>query len=457
MPLLVDAFQFVRTCRMKHSYPLLGILLLAMTCTVALPVINVTVISPAYTKIMVGTYEDFARQLAMHTLPSSITHTKLTHDVLNTQHFLADIYRLEVNFGLLEVKVLSPNGFTIYATNPDDLNTLETDPILTDLMTKGQMHSRLVESESLSPQGETVNKSAVYAYVPLRRNDTHLGAFEIVFDVTGPKQQLDRFNTYTTYGIILICSCLVGIVLFLLHMESSRALAQQQAEAIRADVEQITRHDIKTPLLGALNGITYLENYTKLDKDQMDMLYHMREAVNTGMDLINRSLDLYKMETGRYQYDPKELDILAVCRRVSADLSGFALDKEVPISATLSGNLLKQKDTLIIAAEETLCYAILSNLIKNAIEASDKDDHITIAMTTNGYFTISIHNPRAVPESIRNTFFEKFASAGKRTGTGLGTYSARLMVEVMGGDISMEASDENGTTITVNLPIQPRT
>ena len=337
------SFQFVRACRMKHSYPLLGILLLAVTCTLALPVINATVIYPAYTKIMVGTFEDFARQLAMHTLPASITNTKLTPNVLNTRHFLADIYRLEVNFGLLEVKVLSPEGFALYATNPEDLNTLNTDPEFAELTAKGHMYSRLVEDKRLSPQGEAVTKTAVYAYVPLMRNDTYLGAFEIVFDVTGPKEQLDRFNTYATYGIILICTCLVGIVLLLLYMESARELAQQQAQAIRTDVEQITRHDIKTPLLGALNGITYLENYTKLDQDQMDMLYHMREAVNTGMDLINRSLDLYKMETGRYQYDPKELDILAVCRRVLDDLSGLALDMEVSIRATLYGQSVKTK------------------------------------------------------------------------------------------------------------------
>ena len=41
-----------------------------------------------------------------------------------------------------------------------------------------------------------------------------------------------------------------------------------------------------------------------------------------------------------------------------------------------------------------------------------------------------------------------------RTGTGLGTYSARLMAEVQRGRIGMETSDEQGTTITVQLPVQ---
>jgi len=60
------------------------------------------------------------------------------------------------------------------------------------------------------------------------------------------------------------------------------------------------------------------------------------------------------------------------------------------------------------------------------------------------------------PEEIRENFGKKYATAGKKRGTGLGLYSARLMTETQGGTISWSSSDEEGTTITVRLPAAER-
>jgi len=66
---------------------------------------------------------------------------------------------------------------------------------------------------------------------------------------------------------------------------------------------------------------------------------------------------------------------------------------------------------------------------------------------------VQITNRGAVPQSIRQRFFEKFVAKGKRDGTGLGTYSARLLTEAQLGSIHLEVSDANDTTtVTVHLP-----
>jgi signal transduction histidine kinase len=65
---------------------------------------------------------------------------------------------------------------------------------------------------------------------------------------------------------------------------------------------------------------------------------------------------------------------------------------------------------------------------------------------------IAIHNQGSVPEAIRESFFEKYVTAGKQSGTGLGTYSARLMAETQNGSIHLETSDAEGTTVTIRMP-----
>ena len=61
----------------------------------------------------------------------------------------------------------------------------------------------------------------------------------------------------------------------------------------------------------------------------------------------------------------------------------------------------------------------------------------------------------AVPATIRGNFFEKFSTAGKKDGTGLGTYGARLIAETHGARITMATSEARGTTVTVSFP-RPR-
>ena len=67
--------------------------------------------------------------------------------------------------------------------------------------------------------------------------------------------------------------------------------------------------------------------------------------------------------------------------------------------------------------------------------------------------TICIENTGIVPSRIRERFFEKFATEGKQGGTGLGTYSAKLLIEAQNGSIQMQTDDaSNRTRIIIDLP-----
>ncbi len=108
-----------------------------------------------------------------------------------------------------------------------------------------------------------------------------------------------------------------------------------------------------------------------------------------------------------------------------------------------------------IQGEELLCYFMLANLIRNALEASLEGACVTIALTDEeDAAIIRIRNEETVPDGIRARFFEKYVTFGKQAkGTGLGTYSAKLTAETLGGAINMTTSEHEGTTITVCLPI----
>ena len=78
---------------------------------------------------------------------------------------------------------------------------------------------------------------------------------------------------------------------------------------------------------------------------------------------------------------------------------------------------------------------------------------MVVSLTNGDPLRIIIQNKGAVPAEIRDRFFDKYVTCGKGGGTGIGTYSAKLLAEAQNGTISLAVSDqENQTTITVTLP-----
>jgi len=76
-----------------------------------------------------------------------------------------------------------------------------------------------------------------------------------------------------------------------------------------------------------------------------------------------------------------------------------------------------------------------------------------VTLSSDTECRIEIRNRGVAPVEIRDRFFDKFVTKGKATGTGLGTYSAKLMIRAQGGEIAMRTSDvDDETVVTVRLP-----
>ena len=189
-----------------------------------------------------------------------------------------------------------------------------------------------------------------------------------------------------------------------------------------------------------------------LTEKQKEGLKTIEDAGHRMLQMINRSLDLFNMERGTYEYSPASVNLLPVLDVVVAEAQPLAGSKQVSVEIALDGQSPSETDTFIVLGEELLCHVMLENLLKNAVEASPSGERVTIGLTNADETAVAIHNQGAVPPDIRDRFFEKYVTSGKVKGTGLGTYSARLAAETQGGTIRMESSEEGGTTVTVAFP-----
>ncbi|MGE0498866.1 MAG: PAS domain-containing protein [Ramlibacter sp.] len=221
---------------------------------------------------------------------------------------------------------------------------------------------------------------------------------------------------------------------------------------LREEVERISRHDLKTPLNSIIAVPRLLREERELSADEDALLGVVERAGYRILSMVNLSLDLYKMENGSYIFRPDAVDLPGLLDKVLADLRSHAASKGVSLRVQADPR------TPPAWAEELLCYSLLANLVKNALEASPEGGEVVITIApadAPAQVTLQIHNQGAVPESVRDNFFGKYATAGKASGTGLGTYSAWLMARVQEGSIAMQTSQTDGTTLSIRLRAAP--
>jgi len=221
---------------------------------------------------------------------------------------------------------------------------------------------------------------------------------------------------------------------------------------LKEDVERIMRHDLKTPLTTIISLPQVMRLAENLDDDQRDMLSLIEDAGYTVLAMVNLSAALFKMERDQYVLAPVAVEIPPIVQKLFAAHAYTAQAHSLSLELTLSGRPLSPEEGFAVRGEELLCYSMLANLVANAVEASPDGGRVSVDLRReHEKALIVLENRGAVPESIRERFFEKYVTAGKPKGTGLGAYSARRIALAHGGDIAM-TTDDAGTVVTVCLP-----
>jgi PAS domain S-box-containing protein len=229
---------------------------------------------------------------------------------------------------------------------------------------------------------------------------------------------------------------------------------QRRLERLREDVERITRHDMKTPLIGIVGFAQLLQKSHNLTDKQREYLAYIQNSGRQMMDFIKKSLDYFKMEQRSYVLRPQAVDMARVFRRIHDDLLPLAVNKSVLIGFVLDGEDISLSAPILFYGEEDHLENLFANLIKNAVEAAPEDSVVTVSIRLGEEWReVDVHNLGAIPETVRARFFERYNTAGKEGGTGLGAYVARLIAETHGGSIRYTTCPSAGTHLIVTLPV----
>lgn len=214
-------------------------------------------------------------------------------------------------------------------------------------------------------------------------------------------------------------------------------------EKLKEDVDSIMRHDLLSPLAAIQLILDTLLEADNLTDEQKKVCGMTADAIYQMLAQVNAYMAIYKMETGKYCADPEPVDLVTVLSHVRMELAPIQQSQGVEI--VISDNY----EHFVVLGQESLFHTMLVNLLRNALEASPPGSRVVVTFSGTDRKRLSIRNQGAVPESVRETFFEKYVTAGKPGGTGLGTYSARMLAESQGARIELDHSEPDVTTVTI--------
>jgi signal transduction histidine kinase len=250
---------------------------------------------------------------------------------------------------------------------------------------------------------------------------------------------------------------LAAIVVDELELRLAALREERNLEGMRTDFLTTAAHELRTPLAAVYGAAATLSQKRATSEEARDLLIDTIEQQSERLATIVENILLAsRLETGRIQIVREPFDPSWLAR--SAVETARA---RMPSSRTI--DLIASDDTRQLDSDPGKVRQILVNLIDNAGQYSPGDTPIEVRVETDEHSVRFVVRDEGlgIPAEEQNRIFDRFHRLDPEqtrgaSGTGLGLYIARELARELGGLIVLESAPGEGSTFTLELPLQPR-
>jgi two-component system, sensor histidine kinase len=284
------------------------------------------------------------------------------------------------------------------------------------------------------------HRISVSVYVPLRRGDEVIG---ILF--AGLR---DRSRTFTpleqriAMGIAHVAS---------MALENARLVAElRRANLIKSEFVSTMSHELRTPL-SVILGYTDILGDTLREDDHSHTLDRIRRSGLELLEMVEATLDLNRLETGRDPIQPERVEVRALLDELASEFAAVGRSPATVLQ-------WHRGDDVQLCTDRRKLKIILKNLVGNALKFTPAGEVVVRCQATESGAVLRVRDTGiGIDEAQIPIIFEMFrqvdgSDSRSHGGVGLGLYITRRLVAQLGGDIQVESVVGRGTTFTVTLP-----
>ena len=227
----------------------------------------------------------------------------------------------------------------------------------------------------------------------------------------------------------------------------------KETERLRDDFIATLTHDLRTPLLAAIQTLKFFLDGSlgPVEEKQAVLLSTMLQSNEDLLGLVNALLEVYRFESGKLTLCKTVFSVKELVTQCYDELKPLADRKNIDFKLVCECD-----DRTEITADKSELKRVIINLCGNAVNYTNKNGTIEVlAKVQSGDFIFSVtDNGNGIPkEDIPNLFnrFSQGTSRKRSTGTGLGLYLSRQIIEAHGGKIWLDSKLNKGSEFTFLL------
>jgi PAS domain S-box-containing protein len=231
---------------------------------------------------------------------------------------------------------------------------------------------------------------------------------------------------------------------------------EEEVDRMKSEFISLASHQLRTPL-SAIKTYSHMlaDGYMgEVNETQKKSLRTIIGATNRMNELISTLLNITRIESGTIAITPKVIAVDQLIEEVVKELSLMAADKSIELTMKSVGQRAK-----MVKTDPLILKEIISNLVTNAIKYTPDKGAITLTVQAYQHTVqTSVRDSGwGIPEAQHAQIFSKFFRAHnivkrETTGTGLGLYLVKGLIDALGGEIWFKSAEGKGTEFFVSLP-----
>ncbi|MGL6344901.1 MAG: ATP-binding protein [Waterburya sp.] len=239
-----------------------------------------------------------------------------------------------------------------------------------------------------------------------------------------------------------------------IQQKTSELMKAKEINHFQSELVSMFSHDFRNPLTTVLSCTELLHNKNDLlsEERKVYLFQMLRNASKDMVQLLDEVLLVGQTESDTFQCNLTELNLELFCLELAEQLQFNANKKQIEVVFEAQGKITQS------AWDESLLKHILGNILANAIKYSPEGNKVLfelIPQTQDIVFRIQDWGIGIPSQDHHNLFqpFHRASNVGRIPGTGLGLAIAKSCVEAHQGQIVLDSEVDQGTTVTVTLPL----